>query len=590
MLDPLPIDPFLPEIAATLRRRRALVLVAEPGAGKTTRVPPALVDDGAVLLLQPRRMAARAIAARIASERGWTIGEEVGWQIRFERRAGPRTRLLVATEGILTAKLQQDPLLSAFRTIVLDEFHERSLHADVGLTLGREAWRARTDLCILVMSATLDAGPIAAYLGDCPVVTVPGRTFPLDVRYAPGMPVADAVREELSRSRGSVLCFLPGAAEIRRAADAVRAAVGSDVPVLPLHGALPPNEQDAALRPSSGPRVIVATNIAETSLTVPGVTSVVDTGLQKVARFDPARGIDALELERVTEDAADQRAGRAGRLGPGRVVRLWDARDRLRPHREAEIRRVDLAGTLLDVIAWGGDPHRLEWFEAPDAEALEAGLRLLARLGAIEGVRLTAFGERLRRIPLHPRLAALLAEAGASFEAAATCALLSERVILPPRTATTTSDVLSVLDRWSSLPEGVRRVAQELERVARQELGSPATRPTEEALRHAIFRAYADRVAQRRERTSPRLRLATGGGAVLAAESGVRDAEFLVALDIQGGTARPGNEALVRIASAVDRAWLEPTARTIEPTFDPDTGRGGGLEIERYDAARLGER
>ncbi len=585
--DPLPIDPYVDDIVAAVRRARALVLTAEPGAGKTTRVPPALVDDGPVILLQPRRVAARAIAGRIAAERGWTVGEEVGWHVRFERRASPRTRLLVATEGILTARLQQDPLLSGFRTVVLDEFHERSIHADVGLALAREAWRARDDLRIVVMSATLDAAPVAAYLDGCPVITVPGRTYPLAVRYAPGQSIGDAVSDELGAAPGSVLCFLPGAGEIRRAADEIRTRVERGIEVVPLHGGLPAAEQDAAIRPGAGRRVVVATNIAETSLTVPGVTSVVDSGLQKVARFDAARGIDALELERVTGDAADQRAGRAGRLGPGRVVRLWDARDRLRPHREAEIRRVDLAATVLDVIAWGGDPRRFEWFEAPSPDAVDAALELLQRLGALAGAQLTPVGARMRRMPLHPRLAALLVRAGASFEAAATCAVLSERVVLPPRTATTTCDVLSVLDRWREMPESVRRVAQELERVAAQELGSRAARPTDDALRHAIFHAYADRVARRREPIGPRFRLARGGGAVLASESGVRDAELIVALDVQAGGARGTQDALIRIASRVEPEWLEPTGRSVEHVFDREAGRVKAYQIEWYDTLRL---
>ncbi len=256
------------------------MVTAAPGAGKTTRVPPALLGDGPVILLQPRRVAARTIAARIAAERGWTLGREVGWQVRFERRFTSGTRLLAVTEGVLTARLQRDPLASEFRTIVLDEFHERSVHADVAIALAREAWRAREDLRIVVMSATLDAGAVSAFLGLCPVIDVPGRTHPIDIAYAPGQSVADAAIEALGAG-GDVLCFLPGAAEIRRAiADiAPRAA---DVEVLPLHGSLDADEQERALGPSARRRIIVATNLAETSVTVPGVTAVVDSGLQKV--------------------------------------------------------------------------------------------------------------------------------------------------------------------------------------------------------------------------------------------------------------------------------------------------------------------
>jgi len=374
---PLPIDAHIDQIVEHVRRSRAAVVTAAPGAGKTTRVPPALMADGPVILLQPRRVAARAIAARIADERGWTLGREVGWQVRFERRFSTETRLLVVTEGVLTARLQTDPLLSDFTTIVLDEFHERSVHADLAIALARQAWRARADLRIVVMSATLESTTVSAFLDGCPVIDVPGRAHPLDMAYAPERSVAQAAADVLAATDGQVLCFLPGAPEIRRAMTEIQQKVGGAVEVVPLHGSLDADAQDLALRPSSRRRVVVATNIAETSLTVPGVTAVVDSGLHKVARYDADRGIDSLETERITADAADQRAGRAGRLGPGIVRRLWDPRDRLRPHREPELHRIDLSGTVLDVIAWGGDPRTLEWFERPDEDAVAAALALL---------------------------------------------------------------------------------------------------------------------------------------------------------------------------------------------------------------------
>src|SRR6266849_5475452 len=397
---PLPIDPHVGRIIDSARRSRAVVVTAQPGAGKTTRVPPALVDDGPVILLQPRRVAARAIAQRIADERNWTIGGAVGWQIRFERRFGPHTKLLVATEGVLTARLQQDPLLSQFTTIVLDEFHERSVYADLAIALARQAWRARADLRIVVMSATLDSRAVSAFLDVCPVIDVPGRLHPIEIAYAPGQSMADAAAGVLGATDGQVLCFLPGAPEIRRAVADLQQRVPPDVEIVPLHGSLDAEAQDAALRPAPRRRIIVATNIAETSLTVPGVTAVIDSGVHKVARYDAERGIDSLETERITADAADQRAGRAGRLAPGVVRRLWDARDRLRPHREPEIHRVDLSGTVLDVIAWGGDPRTLEWFEAPREDTIDAALTLLERLELITRVRspqsaMTRFGSRL---------------------------------------------------------------------------------------------------------------------------------------------------------------------------------------------------
>jgi ATP-dependent helicase HrpB len=563
----------VPEILAAVRQHRALVLTAAPGAGKTTRVPPALAADGSVIVLQPRRVAARAIARHIAVEQGWTLGLEVGWHVRFERRFVEDTRVLLATEGILTARLQQDPLLSGFRTIVVDEFHERSIHADLGLALARQAWIARDDLRIVVMSATLDAGPVQAFLGGCPHIAVPGRLHPIEVDYRPGQPLADGVAVMASATTGSILCFLPGAGEIARGLSDVRRAVQSDVGVLPLHGSLPADEQDRAI--AAGSRcVILATNIAETSLTVPGVTSVVDTGLHKVARYDEDRGIDSLELERVAADSAAQRAGRAGRLAPGRVLRLWDRADRLRPHGEAEIHRVDLSSAVLDVLAWNANPLTFEWFERPATERLVAALEMLQALGAIHAGRVTAIAGRMQRLPLHPRLARMLIEANGARPVALACALLSERRALPPHPATTTSDLLSAIDDERSLPPHVRDVASRLAKDTKEDTkedtkdAKDPTRPKdakelgEEAFRRAIFAGYPDRVARRRAAGSPRFLLASGHGALLGRESGVRDAEFIVAVDVQAGRRGENAEAVIRIASAIDRDWL-PTRREV---------------------------
>jgi ATP-dependent RNA helicase HrpB len=586
-LIPLPIDPLLGDIVDRVRESRAVVITAAPGAGKTTRVPPALLADGPVILLQPRRAAARAIAARIADEHGWTLGRTIGWQVRFDRKFGSETRLLVVTEGVLTARLQTDPLISGFTTIILDEFHERSVHADLAIALSRQAWRARDDLRLVVMSATLDAVPVSAFLDGCPVIDVPGRTFPLAVSYRPGQSVADAAVEMVDTTAGQVLCFLPGAPEIRRAIGDLQSRIRGDVDVVPLHGSLDAAEQDLALRPSNNRRVIVATNIAETSLTVPGVMAVVDGGLQKVARYDAARGIDSLETERITMDAADQRAGRSGRLAPGVVRRLWDSRDRLRPHREPEIDRIDLSSTVLDVIAWGGDPRTLEWFDRPREERIDAALSLLARLGLIDGRgRLTLVGDQVRRLPVHPRLAAMLVAAGGAPSMARACALLSERHFLAPRAASTSSDLLSALDDWTSVPPHVQHVAAQL-----SNLGLRASSLSEPAFRRAILAGYPDRVAQRRRAGSSELLLATGTGATLGSESGVRSGEFIVALEIARvpQSAHLPQFPRVRIASAIDRDWLEPTSSTIEHRFDTAAGRVRAARIDRYDALTLAE-
>jgi ATP-dependent helicase HrpB len=549
--------------------------------------------------------------------------------MRFERRFGPNTRLLVATEGVLTARLQHDPLLSEFRTVVLDEFHERSVHADVAIALVRQAWRARDDFRIVVMSATIDAGVVASFLGDCPVIDVPGRMFPVDVEYMPGQPLAQAAADLIASTSGHVLCFLPGALEIRRAiSDLDRLLPGAnvrDVDIVPLYGSLDAAEQDAALRESSRRRVIVATNVAETSVTVPGVTSVVDSGLHKVARYDADRGVDSLAVERITQDAADQRAGRAGRVAAGVVRRLWDARDRLRPHREPEIHRVDLCSAALDVLAWGGDPRRLEWFDAPRQEALEAALTLIERLGLVAGGKLTPMGRQAVKLPLHPRLARMVVAAqaaGGAREIAQACAIISERYFLPPRTSATTSDMLSALDDWPAAPPHVRRVAEEIERLA--DRGSPvanvqssaghargarSARLSESDFRRAILAGYPDRVAQRRHAGSPRVRLASGAGAVVAPESGVVDGEWIVAIDVQAPLERPAgvsrsaggarihrseaaapNDARIRLASRVEREWLSATSTDVVHRFDRGSGSVKAFEVDRYEELVLAER
>ena len=578
----LPVDLHIPAILEHVRARRAAVIVAAPGAGKTTRVPPALTAGGPVILLQPRRIAARAIARRIAAERNWRVGRQIGWHVRFERRFSHETRLLVATEGILTARLQQDPLLSDFTTIVLDEFHERSIHADLGIALAKQAWRARNDLRIVIMSATLDAQRAAAFLDDCPIVTVVGTLHPLEIEYRPRMTVTEAVREIVPRSGGQVLCFLPGAAEIRRAASDIREGrVAPKVEVVELHGSLPGEEQDRALAETTGRRVIIATNIAETSLTVPGVSAVVDSGLHKVGRYDAQRGVDSLELERISQDSADQRAGRAGRLGPGIVFRLWDRLDRLRPHREPDITRLDLSGPVLDVLAWGGDPRTLEWFEAPAAEALDASMALLRALGAVEAGRLTSTGRGMARLGLHPRLARILIEARGANDVAIACALLAERQMLPRHPPTTSCDLL-VSD--TELAPHVLQTAREFQRRFEN---APAARMGERDLRRALLVGYPDRVAQRRAPGDSRVRLSSGHGAALGPESGVRDGEFVLAIDVQGGQ---GAEARIRIASVVEREWLVGTSIEEVHEVDSSTGAVRAFERQMYGALVLKER
>jgi ATP-dependent helicase HrpB len=509
---PLPIDEHVNEVVEHVREARAAVIVAPPGAGKTTRLPPALTALGRTILLQPRRVAARALARRIAQERGWRIGEEIGWQIRFERRFSDRTQLLVATEGILTARLQSDPLLSDFAVVVLDEFHERSIHADLALALARQAMLARDDLAVVVMSATLAAEEVAAFLGGARVFDIDARQYPIDVAYRPNASLRAIVHDELRTSSGDLLVFLPGVREIERA----RADIGSvDADVLPLHGSLDVDAQERALAPSRRRKIILATNIAETSLTVDGVTTVIDTGLHKVLRFDPETAVDHLVTERIAANSAAQRAGRAGRTRPGRAVRLWDERDILRPHREPEIRRVDLAPPVLDIVGWGGDPKTFAWYERPPEERIDAAIALVRALGDVP------------RLPLHPRLARIVADAHGADEAIEICV---------------------------QLEGGPPAETRELSAVAQRVLGARYRKHVDDVtLRRTLLAGYPDRVAQRREPKSPHLLLSSGTGATLAREADDGYGEFLVVLDVTGD--------LVRMARPIEREWLVPTHR-----------------------------
>ena len=541
---PLPIDAHVAEIAAHVRAHRSAVIVAPPGSGKTTRIPPVLAAIGRTILLQPRRVAARALARRIAAERGWTIGEEIGWQIRFERKFSDRTRLLVATEGILTARLQSDPLLSDFAVVILDEFHERSIHADVALALAKQAMDSRDDLAVVVMSATIAADDVSHFLGGARIFDVSARRFPIEVQYKAAVSMATAIREQLRDAEGDILCFLPGMRDIER----TRAELGNvDALVLPLHGSLDVDAQERALAPADRRKVILATNIAETSLTVEGVTDVIDSGVHKVLRFDPETAVDHLVVERIAADSAEQRAGRAGRTRAGRAVRLWDSRDILRPHREPDVRRVDLAPPLLDIVAWGGDPRTFAWFERPPDDRIDAGLALLDALHARDDQ------EKLRALPLHPRLARIVIAAHGADDAIAIAVQLSG---------------------------GAAAEVRELSSIARRVLGGNYRKTVDDAtLRRAMLAGYPDRVAQRREAKSPRLLLSSGTGATLAREIDDGNGEFLVILDITG--------ELVRNARVIEREWLSPTRREVVHEWDGNRVRA--IERSWYGAILLHE-
>lgn len=647
MKPPLPIDEVLPELIAALRESPSAVLVAPTGAGKTTHVPPALLAAGVagerrIVMLEPRRIAARAASRRMAEENGWTVGGEVGYQVRFDRRAGPSTRILVVTEGILVQMLQADPFLEEVGAVLFDEIHERNLQTDLSLAMARRVQRdVRPDLRLLAMSATIDPGPIAAYLGNAPVTESRGRLFPVEIEYlaprrergeeAP-LPhqiasrmvnwIPAAVRRALERSPGDVLVFLPGVGEIHRASEALASlAAEHGLAVLPLYGDLPAEQQDTVLRPLSRRKVVLATNVAETSVTVDGVTAVVDSGLVRRLRYDPATGLDRLELGKVSRASADQRAGRAGRQAPGVCLRLWGEWEHAAlPERETpEIRRVDLAGPALQLLAWGeGDLAAFDWFEAPDSAALASARDLLRRLGATSPLGLTPTGQVMARMPVHPRLARLLVEGhrfGHPREAALLAALLAERDPFPrsPRSERGTgprrSSRSDLLDRSDALeafekrdrsgPElnvgAARFVLQardQLADMARRELGSnPQNAEREEALLRSLLAAYPDRVARRREPRSPRAVMVGGRGVRLAEESAVLDPELFLAIELDAGRGSSSSEALVRIASAVDSAWLpaDSLRTSIDVDFDPERERVVAWKRTRFEDLVIAE-
>ncbi len=595
----LPIDDVLPELLTQLRGAGAVVLRAPTGAGKTTRVPPALLEFGSVLVLEPRRVAARAAARRMALEDGTPLGDVFGYHVRFDRKAGPRTRVLAVTPGILLRRLHDDPFLDSTATVVFDEFHERGLESDLALGLVRLLRQTvRPDLKVVVMSATLDAGPVSAYLGGCPVVTSEGRTFPVGVRYrSKQTAVADVVRDVLNETPGDVLVFLPGLREIRQTANEL---ASIDAAVLPLHGDLPPEQQDRALQKLDRRKVVLATNVAETSVTVDGVTAVVDTGLARQLEFDASVGMDRLRLAPISRASADQRAGRAGRTQPGVCVRLWDEpghRSRAE-QTEPEIRRVDLASAVLQLLALGeADVERFPWLDPPRPETVTQVKELLRLLGALDATGLTATGRELARLPVHPRVGRLLLEGqrlGCVGRAALAAALLSERDPFlredGPRVShsPTDSDVLDRVEALEAFEEtgrldfpvgrlhrgGAGTVLRARDQLLRLLGEGPQLQRVafakNEAFFQSLFAAYPDRLAKRRNPGDRTARMVGGRGVRLAASSGV-EADLFVCVDVDAG----GVESFVRLASAVRREWLPPNQLTTvhEVMFDPQSER-----------------
>ena len=545
----LPIDDLLPDILAALRVSSNLVLEAAPGAGKTTRVPPALLShiSGEIIVLEPRRLAARMAARRVAEELNEQPGETVGYSVRFEQVEGPRTRLRFVTEGILTRRLISDPTLRGVSLVILDEFHERHLDTDLALALLRRLQHTtRPDLKLLVMSATLDAAPVTAFLGNCPVLHSAGRMFPLTIEHQPyssatlEAQVANALSAVIPRSTGDTLVFLPGMAEIRRAANACAPiAHRFDIDLLPLHGDLTPAEQDRAVKPGPRRKVVLATNVAESSITIDGVTTVIDSGLARIATTSPWTGLPTLEVGRISQASARQRAGRAGRTGPGLVLRLYPEEDlRLRPAHDApEILRSDLAQLVLTLRVMGLEREAAHIFlDAPPPAAMEAAETLLDRLGAT-GKR----AAELTRYPLPPRLARVLTESidrNVSHAACIAVALLSSRL--------GTDNLLNTVDHPPSDPR-FRQTLTQLTRLTR----APKTQPhNDEALLQSLLAGFPDRVA--RVRSGRQLLLSSGGSAELATDP-PRE-EFLLALDAEDRKDKP--LPLVRTFVPIQPEWL----------------------------------
>jgi ATP-dependent helicase HrpB len=572
----LPVDSLLPEIVASLRGCPNLVIEAPPGAGKTTRVPSALLDAGfgEVLVLQPRRIAARLAARRVASERGESLGETVGYQVRFEQFAGPKTRLRFLTEGVLTRRLLSDPELRNVGVVVLDEFHERHLEGDFALALLRRLQQTtRPDLRLVVMSATLSRGgspeatedssdiPVAAALGGCPILRSDGRLFPLEIEYTPHSAasleelVVEAVERLLqAQAEGDILVFLPGAFEIRRAQRALAGlASRKNLLLAPLYGDLTPDEQDRAIQPASQRKVILSTNVAESSVTIEGVRAVIDSGLHRVAKDSVWTGLPRVEVTRISRASATQRAGRAGRTAPGIAIRLYSQDDFLRrpEHDEPEILRREITQLCLDLhVAGVADPLELAWLDAPPAEAIQKAEELLRRLRAVDGRgRITPLGRKMAALPLHPRLAALAFaadELGAGAEGCIAAAALSTGERLPETAPHDSPNDLELIAERR--PETkLRQVEQQLRRLVRPHSGGDAT-----GLRRALLRAFPDRVARRRK--GPELRMVGGVAVQQAKNSSVQRASLMVLPEIEE---RPDLGAPVaRLVCAIEPEWL----------------------------------
>jgi ATP-dependent helicase HrpB len=546
---PLPVDVILPELIRSLTRTSSLVIEAPPGAGKTTRVPPALLDlvKGQVIVLEPRRIAARLAGRRVAFELDEEVGQTVGYQVRFEDVSGPRTRLKFVTEGVLTRRLLSDPMLQGVDAVVLDEFHERHLEGDLALALLKRLQQARPDLRLIVMSATLDAAPVAEYLDGCPVLRSAGRLFAVSVEHRPYSPkpleeqVRDAVEMLVTRERPeSILVFLPGAAEIRRAMGACEdVARIAGLLMLPLHGDLSPAEQDRAVTPGLQRKLILATNVAESSITVEGVNAVIDSGLARFATHSHWTGMPTLQIGRISKASANQRAGRAGRTGPGHVLRLYSAEDyNARPDHDApEILRGDLSQLCLSLRSMSVAASDINWLDAPPEAALQSAESLLDRLGASGSM-----AQKLARYPLPPRLGRILIEAlerGVSESGCVAVALLSAG------SRSDKNDLLAAMDQ--PFDQRTQQQIQQLRRIAKPQ---KQKHHDDDALLLSVLAGFPDRVARRR--AGNQVLLSNGTSAELAGDP--PQYAFMVAVDAEDRKDKP--LPLVRMTARIEPEWL----------------------------------
>ncbi len=612
----LPVETILSELEQSLTESRTVVLQAPPGSGKTTRVPLALLSASwlkkqRILMLEPRRLAATNAARYMASLRDEPVGDTIGYAIRYERKVGPNTRLEVITEGLLIRRMQSDPELAGVGLVIFDEFHERSLQADLALALCRDVQQGlREDLRILIMSATLDAEPLARLLNNCPIVTTTGRSFPVAIdhlaeanRYKIAEATAQGIRHALKETSGDVLAFLPGVGEIHRCHNLLLD-ISSQIALRPLYGGLPFADQEAAILPGKQRRIVLSTNVAETSLTIEGIETVVDSGWERRPHFDATRGMTRLETVRISRASAEQRSGRAGRLGPGRCFRLWTkgTQGALLPFAPPEIRQADLAPLAFELAQWGvQDATSLTWVDVPPNGHLTAARHLLVNLGALdkEG-RQTRLGDEMARFPTHPRLARLLVTAinddcpGLGSDLVA---LLTERDLLTrsrqEARATGPSDLLErleVLHRDKSPRSGSVRRAATFWR--KQTKAGQEPHPDPESIGRLLACAYPDQVGLRRKPGSQRYLLRNGQGVTLASSSVVHDVEWLVAVET---VERNGGENEIRLANVLTRATVEELFGDNlewqrESSWDDRANRVVAREVRRLGAIIMQER